>query len=188
MWRRYITCVYICCKRKCLSYQHFIIHVTLNCIHQYGDVLNIYFFFLINFDNLQVRVLSASLDSSVAENMACIKTSRLFDILTRLSFNSIEDSSWFGGTAEYVVSLIITGLSSWSAFDVAASVFAWNKKNTLWENLEAEQCREHTCLYFSITKLGIWIICQTCPHVKQGCRITVHRWPSQCVSTSKLVE
>lgn len=60
------------------------------------------FFFFIIFYKLQVRVLSASLESSVPENMACIKASRLFDILARLSFNSMEDSSRFGGMEEYV--------------------------------------------------------------------------------------
>lgn len=119
-------------KGNITSYQHFIIHVTFNCIHQYGNVLNIFFFFFfIIFYKLQVRVLSASLESSGLENMACIKASRLFDILARLSFNSMEDRSRFGGMEEYVVSLIITGLSSWSAFDVANSVFSENLRGSV---------------------------------------------------------
>lgn len=63
-------------------------------------------------EKLPVRVLSASLESSEAENMACINASKLSDILARLSFNSMEDNSLFGGMEEDVVSLVMIGMSS----------------------------------------------------------------------------
>lgn len=71
----------------------------------------LYFLFII-VEKLPVRVLSASLESSETENMACINASKLSDILARLSFNSMEDNSLFGGMEEDVVSLVMTGMSS----------------------------------------------------------------------------
>lgn len=86
--------------------------INFNCIYQYGDVLKIFLFVFIIVENLPVRVLSASLESSVAENVACIKASKLSDIMARRSFNSKKESSLFGGIEEDAVSLMIRGLSS----------------------------------------------------------------------------
>lgn len=109
--------------------------INFNCIYNYGDVLKILLFLFIIVENLPVRVLSASLESSEAENMACINASKLSDILARRSFNSKEDNSLFGGIEEDAVSLMIRGLSSLSASDaadsVSASVFSENLRGNV---------------------------------------------------------